>query len=85
MITVHYEADFAAEGGPSFDGPVIDPRDLTDETNGTIAVLYSYDRNAWVVADSQGQIMVEASTPAGLSSWLMEWTESVTRVLADSE
>lgn len=79
--TVHYPADFAVNGGPGFSGPVIDPSDLTDETVGAIALLFSHELRAWVVADSQGSVFAQAASPADLADWLVEFAEATTELL----
>lgn len=84
-VTTHYPADYAAQGGPGFYGPAIDPRNLTDETSGTMALLYSVELEAWVVADSQGNVYAQATTPVKLVDWLTEYTDSLTEALAEAE
>lgn len=82
--TVHYHADFVAQGGPGFSGPTIEPQDILDETVGALAILYSYDHRAWVVADSQGNVYVQADTPAGLMDWMNEYVEAIAENMADN-
>lgn len=79
--TIHYHADYAAQGGPGFSGPTIPVSDLVDETNGTMAMLYSHDLKAWVIADSMGNVYVAATTPADLLPWFTEYTKSLTDAL----
>lgn len=71
--TIHYEAGFAAGGGPGATLPTVDPVILTDETAAVMALAYSWERSTWVIVDSQGQVYAEAANPADLADWLMDY------------
>ena len=67
---VHYDARFAAEGGPAFTGPAIDPALLASDESATVAILFSQETQQWTVADSQGNVYAESIDPAALIPWM---------------
>lgn len=71
--TIHYEAGFAAGGGPGVELPKVDPVILTDETAAVMALAYSWELSAWVIVDSQGSVYAQAENPAELADWLMDY------------
>lgn len=70
---VHYDARFAAEGGPIFTGPTIDPALLASDESATVAILFSQETQQWTVADSQGNVYAESIDPKALISWMSKY------------
>jgi hypothetical protein len=75
--TIHYWARLAAEGGPGFSGPTIDPDTLTDGVSGTIAVVYDDNDADWKVTDSQGNVYASSENPGDLASWMAEYVSTL--------
>jgi len=70
---VHFPARYAAEGGPAFDGPIIDQALLADDQSATVAILFNHDTQQWTVADSQGNVYAESIDPKALIGWMAKY------------
>lgn len=76
-FTVHYAAQFAAEGGPGATLPRTSRPLLADITSGAIGIAFDHTRLVWVVTDADGQVFAEATNPGHLAAWFEEYLDAL--------
>jgi hypothetical protein len=81
-LKVHYEADFAARGGPLFDGPTTweASADWVELAAIALVVLPGSPPDGpyrYGIIDPSGAIFADAADPAELLPWLQQYTESL--------
>lgn len=77
--TIHFEAHYAAHGGPGFNGPTIDRDLVMDETTAALAILCDTSGDdRWKIVDvATGNVYAVADNPRDLADWLAEYATEV--------
>ncbi|AYP70070.1 hypothetical protein I5G62_gp84 [Mycobacterium phage CRB2] len=79
----HYQADYAANGGPGIALPTIPQALISDECANVMSIVFAGEK--WHLADSQGQVYVEADDPAELAGWLQNYLFALSDMKARGE
>jgi hypothetical protein len=84
--TVHYNANWAAEGGPPYNGPCIRTEEISDECTGPLHILKSWSLDdKWVATDAVGNVYVEADDPSDLAEWVATYLYRMGRMHRDGQ
>jgi hypothetical protein len=82
---VFYWPEFAAQGGPPPDGPVISPHTFLADTAAAVSLVFLETEDRWAVMDSDGNVFAEATNPGHLADWWNDFLATLGQMFEDGE